>query len=511
MDSPPQQHSGSPNSIDIKIKKRRGYKACLYCRSRKAKCEFGDGSIDAPRIPPCKKCAREGRECILSAETKRGKWKLKRKMDTNGEPQAQAQLQETDDADEIKSNHTSTTRQSTEGPNTGDEKAEEDIISAKLQNPSDALSILSHVAERRSEAEAKSHSSPAKQAMRLAHDQNRHHKLSSFALVRQRMMTEESLHRLVAKYIRYYHPFIPLIMLSNLSNTHLGQFAHDEPLLLSSILTIASRDEQDPSIHVGCWRHTKSIITSCLWGEESSLGAIESLLLLSEWMPRREETTIGRGEGVEDRMSWMMVGNAVRLGYLLGLDQASFLDPSKDNPNNSLMFHRRILAWTYCYFMDRNISIRTGKAFWSRGPGPTLYNRRSDFPTLHPAQQAGTDYAKVMQAYLDLTQIVSNAHDILYPSKERTMSIITRGDYPRYLDDFARSAAELVVPMGRYQLAHPSEGMPYDLFLIPTAIYKQFCILCDGHANDTNTRGGGSCTKRTRTHHAYRRICSLTA
>lgn len=45
----------------------------------------------------------------------------------------------------------------------------------------------------------------------------------------------------------------------------------------------------------------------------------------------------------------------------------------------------------------------------------------------------------VLQATIELTQLLHNAHDILYSSKDRTANMMVRGDYNRYLDDFRTS------------------------------------------------------------------------
>lgn len=58
--------------IDKRSKKqtfKRGYKACLNCRTRKVKCDLGP--FDNPHDPPCVRCKRERRECVFP-ETKRG-------------------------------------------------------------------------------------------------------------------------------------------------------------------------------------------------------------------------------------------------------------------------------------------------------------------------------------------------------------------------------------------------------------------------------------------------------
>ena len=49
---------------------KRGYKACLNCRSRKIKCDLGP--YDDPHPPPCLRCKREQRECIFPARRQRG-------------------------------------------------------------------------------------------------------------------------------------------------------------------------------------------------------------------------------------------------------------------------------------------------------------------------------------------------------------------------------------------------------------------------------------------------------
>lgn len=44
-------------------KHRRGYQACVECRQSKVKCDLGDP--DKPSDPPCRRCQRTGRNCVL--------------------------------------------------------------------------------------------------------------------------------------------------------------------------------------------------------------------------------------------------------------------------------------------------------------------------------------------------------------------------------------------------------------------------------------------------------------
>lgn len=95
------------------------------------------------------------------------------------------------------------------------------------------------------------------------------------------------------------------------------------------------------------------------------------------------------------------------------------------------------------YLADRQISVRLGQSFWSRGPSLSTCFTAKDFPSLQPAAEDAEkteDYASALQATLELTQILHNAHVILYSSPDRTLAMVHDGDYSRYLDDFQRAA-----------------------------------------------------------------------
>lgn len=91
------------------------------------------------------------------------------------------------------------------------------------------------------------------------------------------------------------------------------------------------------------------------------------------------------------------------------------------------------------YIADRQISVRLGQAFWSRGPSLSSKFTAKDFPSLQTNSTGGEDHASVLQATMDLTQLLHNAHDILYSSHARTQELILAGDYNRYLDDFHKA------------------------------------------------------------------------
>lgn len=86
----------------------------------------------------------------------------------------------------------------------------------------------------------------------------------------------------------------------------------------------------------------QQLIASLAYCGGGSVEAVEALLILAEWIPRRPHSTPAIGRGEEDQAAWMLVGNAIRLGYLLGLDRTAFrseTDPTLPDLN------RRRLAW----------------------------------------------------------------------------------------------------------------------------------------------------------------------
>lgn len=82
---------------------------------------------------------------------------------------------------------------------------------------------------------------------------------------------------------------------------------------------------------------------------------------------------------------------------------------------------------------DRQVSIRLGKGFWSRGPGPSIHLRAADFPSLEAQTEGADNLALLFQAHLELTQLFSNSHDILYSSTRHREQLYLGGEYVRYI------------------------------------------------------------------------------
>lgn len=316
----------------------------------------------------------------------------------------------------------------------------------EMQNPSDALDILAQIASndsrpRQQDAWNDPANVNAGHAGGLTVPFYNNHWLDNsldYHLVRSGELSAAKVVQLVERYHQLYHPYFAIVSPDNLDSRNLPTFAQQEPHLLTAMLVIASKDLRDePHVFSVCTNYMQALVSALAAGGPGGVEAVEALLILAEWTPytsRSDAGNVGRGE--EDREAWMSVGLALRIGYYLRLDKYSFpvIDKGKD-PD----WKRKRLAWTYSYISDRQISIRIGRAFWSRGPGPGLQLRKEDFP-YQPNGPEDEDYASIFQATLELTMLFSNVHDVLYNSPGNSLrNHLTGGFYIKIVDDF-RSA-----------------------------------------------------------------------
>ncbi|QLI68403.1 uncharacterized protein G6M90_00g047860 [Metarhizium brunneum] len=330
------------------------------------------------------------------------------------------------------------------------------IATTDLLNPSDALDLLAQVADL----------DPGRQRNTLTGQpgqSNRHvdgmqqtvgrPATSYYPPLHDGILTPSDASYLVKKYHEKFHPFFPVAFADIFEEGPITEWAEKEPHLLTAILTVASKD--DPSwfrVYDACSRHIESFMSTLIYAGSNSVGSVEALLILAEWAPQRPQENSAIGCGQEDHGAWMLVGLAIRLGYLQRLEQTALLP---DDKKPSLEVSRKRVAWAACYMSDRQVSIRLGKGFWSRGPGPSLHLRAADFPTLH-AQALGPDNMGLLfQAHLELTQLISNAHDILYSSTSHRKQLYVGGEYVRYIDDFAQMVRKWKLTWANHSFTPP--------------------------------------------------------
>lgn len=83
-------------------------------------------------------------------------------------------------------------------------------------------------------------------------------------------------------------------------------------------------------------------MSTLIYAGSISIGSVEALLILAEWAPQRPQENTSIGCGQEDHGAWMLVGMAIRLGYLQKLEQAALLP---DDGNISAEMSRKRVVW----------------------------------------------------------------------------------------------------------------------------------------------------------------------
>ncbi|PHH60123.1 hypothetical protein CDD81_2081 [Ophiocordyceps australis] len=480
--------AGSSATRFARNKGKRVSRACLSCRLRKTRCDLDSDGLSGN--PPCRRCVEHQLECVL-AKSRRGGRRIKGVKGAlppasslhrpslypdHASDQLRADADsESDDSDSHKPHHypdhhgashdqhppphhhhhqqgwpspqsapnwrgesvgSVQDHESRDSSRRDSDGLEGHIASTDLLNPSDALDLLAQVADLDPGGQGgssgrdgpNSHTGPGASQPAAA-------PTAYFPPVADGIISWPEASYLVKRYHDKYHPFFPIALGAMFDGSPVSEWADKEPHLLTAILTVASKD--DPSwarVHDACSQYMESLVSKLVYAGSSNIGPVEALLILAEWAPQRpqENSTIGCGQ--EDHGAWMLVGIAIRLGYLQRLEQTALVP---ENGPQSVDASRRRIAWAACYMSDRQVSIRLGKGFWSRGPIPSINWRAADFPTLQ-AQALGSDnLALLFQAQLELIQLFSNAHDILYSSSSHRKQLYTGGEYVRYIDDFA--------------------------------------------------------------------------
>lgn len=281
-------------------------------------------------------------------------------------------------------------------------------------------------------------------------------RLSKFCLIEKGILSPITLKTLVSTFFTRHHQYMPIMPAHKIlkSDSELCAFAESEPILVITFVIVASRFE-DEKVHAASWEFMSKIIQELVLGiRKPTLGTIESFLILSENVPKCEEINDKDLFEFEERFSWNLVGQAVRMSYYLGLDQRTLLETEETMSEEA---RRMRYIWTCCYVEECQTSIRFGRAMWSRGPTlcfPSPYDCHSassfhDLRTLIPSASSLEDLSSYMQALIDSTNLMSNIHDLLYPSRDRTISLVHLGDYHKILDEFTMAFASYKMTWGK--------------------------------------------------------------
>ncbi|KAM0342941.1 hypothetical protein ACHAPU_009059 [Fusarium lateritium] len=407
-----------------------------------AKDALGSGG-DAGK-PPCVKCLREGAECVLAGSRRGGDYshyRRPRRTTHSRQPIARPLVSSSD--------HISPRQNNTS-------KTIEDGVHDKLQNPSDALLVLAHAAGQPEDGDGLNNnqhtpdeyegltngteitpsalSMQTPQAGRSLPELVSETTVDDYPLISDGTLDAVLLMQLLQHYADNYHHFFPLVPTNVLRPEHILDTIRNESFLLTAIFIVSSKDRTDlAEAHKSIWEYMKSLILKVVLGKTCvrKVGTVEGLLLMGEWTLHNQDQI----DDGDEASAWSIVGLAVRLAYLLRLEDSGF--KSEDAELDSI--YRERLVWTFTYLSDRQISIRMGQAFWCRGPALSARFTARDFPALQPTRPRDEDFASFIQAQVELTTLFGNAHDILFASRSRTAELMMRGDYTKYVDDTTKA------------------------------------------------------------------------
>lgn len=313
---------------------RRGYKACLNCRSRKVKCDLGP--LDDPHEPPCSRCKREGKVCEFSKPKKRvpdiknlGLIDVEsndefqrqrraivesitdRKYASSAESSASTGVKWKFDANSMQSalvflakaagsiadeanatthlDHRRSPRtsklvgpQSVELPSTLSSGYSDDISNSPLQDFDETCRTAAPLLDKLSSMRPKANI-----------------KLTDIEYIGpSKLISENEAVKLIEAFFLTMHPFFPHIPLQLHDPKELVRY----PLLLCAIVTISSRyhafheigleddgqNRRNIVVHEQLWVHCQKMISQTIWAEAStrSIGTVLAFLLFTEWNPR---------------------------------------------------------------------------------------------------------------------------------------------------------------------------------------------------------------------------------
>ncbi|GMG21306.1 unnamed protein product [Ambrosiozyma monospora] len=188
------------------------------------------------------------------------------------------------------------------------------------------------------------------------------------------VITEEEARRLIKLYTITMHPFFPYVPEELLDPDVLPGY----PMLLCAILSISSRyhtmemvngtphatpTNRHIEIHEQLWIYCQRLISMTVWGEQSSrtIGTLLSFLLFTEWNPRAihfrwsdyanspEDDQNNSDESYaglsalkrSESMSFMLIGVATRLSFLLDDHPLVFMATHISETNSAIEMNKR--------------------------------------------------------------------------------------------------------------------------------------------------------------------------
>ncbi|UKZ68266.1 uncharacterized protein TrAtP1_009301 [Trichoderma atroviride] len=263
-----------------------------------------------------------------------------------------------------------------------------------------------------------------------------------------------------------------------------GDLISREPVLCCAIIALSARYHvldvhgaitRGFYIHDRLWEHCQTLFQRLVWNQRRTikdqmahLGTIESLLLAAEWHPRcvhlpieteywqpemalsdDEQTTcrskvpnkwlqdVEEAAHRSDRMSWMLLGNALSLSHELDIfsDQddalADVLDSASELSFTNFLHLRRHRVGKLLFVYISQLASRIGCSL-PRTPFHDSVLRSFQ----NPESKLDHEWHECMTSWIELSRLIRTSSDFLFPSKKVTQELLRSGRYAAFLGHF---------------------------------------------------------------------------
>ncbi|KAL2822120.1 hypothetical protein BJX63DRAFT_183202 [Aspergillus granulosus] len=310
---------------------KRGYVACIGCRTRKVRCVLGSK-------PPCAKCQREHRECVFQKSDRTGKQreapKWARPQNEREQNRTPPSTRQDEPSEEARSNHSrqesvaeAPSQDRMDDANPGihgdaeDSPLADPVMSTIFTRPSDALDVLFDAARPeppQGQRQTGDGSFPTQGAFGTSNLVSESGLVAVSALsqpsddvldlwdkcrfVRQGWFTGQEAVTYLDLLYQYLAPLAPVLTDDYRDHRNHVHLVSEEPMLCCTLLMISSRYFILPGaggisrshfIHQRLWQYCELLIRRIMFGQEKHstaktriVGSIESLILISDWHPR---------------------------------------------------------------------------------------------------------------------------------------------------------------------------------------------------------------------------------
>ncbi|KAK4079059.1 hypothetical protein Trihar35433_164 [Trichoderma harzianum] len=307
---------------------------------------------------------------------------------------------------------------------------------------------------------------------------------SSWHFVKTGLITAQEAVTYIDLFFRNMNTLSPILHSFYSDHTKHGDLISREPVLCCAIIALSARYhilDVDGAvtrgfyIHDRLWEHCQTLFQRLVWKQRRAikdqmahLGTIETFLLAAEWHPRcvhlpietdywQPEMALSDDEQTSslskvpnrwlreveeaahrsDRMSWMLLGNALSLSHELDIFSddddvpVDVLDSASELSFANFLRLRRHRVGKLLFVYISQLASRIG---CSLPRTPFHDSILSSLKT--PESKLDNEWHEYMTSWIELSRLIRTSSDFLFPSKKVTQELVRTGRYAAFLGHF---------------------------------------------------------------------------